>query len=282
MSGNVFKRKEIKYILEKKQYEDLMGELLTHMKVDSYGLSKILNIYLDTDDYRLIRTSLEKPKYKEKLRLRSYGIPGDDSIVFLELKKKYAGVVYKRRISMKAKEAMDYIYGSSVPEAIESTQIGKEIDHVMKLYRPKPRYFIGYDRIAMYGRSDPELRITFDFRLRYRKRRLDLREGDLGELLSGDDSVLMEIKAEGAYPIWLTRMLSKYRIYPSSFSKYGAIYQAEYDENMREIASLSGMEKDIFAGNGGRRGAEGAYAGEGGRRKTAGSAASYYAGYVTG
>ena len=61
--------------------------------------------------YRLIRASLEKPAYKEKLRLRSYGVTEPGGEVFLELKKKYKGIVYKRRITLPEDAAGEFIAG---------------------------------------------------------------------------------------------------------------------------------------------------------------------------
>lgn len=235
-SNDIFERVEVKYMMNRTQYEALRQKIAPYMAVDSYGLSKICNIYFDTDDFRLVRASLEKPVYKEKLRLRSYGIPQDDSTVFLEIKKKYDGIVYKRRVDLNCSEAMEYLQGGRKPDRIINTQIGREIDYFIKLYQPKPKMFIGYDRIAMYSlynkedSSDSPVRMTFDFNIRSREEELDLRRGDTGKHYTGEDQVLMEVKVGGAYPLWMVQAMDELGIYPLSFSKYGAVYTREYAE----------------------------------------------------
>ncbi len=100
---NVFRRYENKYLLNDRQLEALKNSLSKYMAQDAHGSYTICNIYFDTDDFLLARRSLEKPKYKEKLRLRSYGVPKGSDQVFAEIKKKYDGVVYKRRAPLRAK-----------------------------------------------------------------------------------------------------------------------------------------------------------------------------------
>ncbi|MBO4375438.1 MAG: polyphosphate polymerase domain-containing protein [Lachnospiraceae bacterium] len=233
MSNGIFERIETKYLLDRKTYVDLCVRMGDVIKIDEYGDSKILNIYFDNDGYELVRRSIEKPAYKEKLRLRTYGVPKDDTPAFIEIKKKYGGIVYKRRITLPYAEAFDYLTTGwkkdRKPDAIINTQIGREIDYFMKLYRPEPKFFIGYDRIATYSKEDPSLRITFDRNLRYRQVGCDLRNGDTGILLESDTPFLMEIKAKGAYPLWLSSTLDELGIYPASFSKYGSIYKKTYE-----------------------------------------------------
>ncbi|MBR5377332.1 MAG: polyphosphate polymerase domain-containing protein [Lachnospiraceae bacterium] len=233
MSGNIFERLETKYLMSRKTYADLCVAVGERIKIDEYGDSKILNIYFDNDTYELVRRSMEKPAYKEKLRLRTYGVPKDDTPAFIEIKKKYDGVVYKRRIELPYSEAFEYLTTGwkkgKTPEVIINTQIGREIDYFLKLYRPEPKFFIGYDRIATYSRDDPSLRITIDRNLRYRQIGCDLRKGDTGILLDGNGPILMEIKAGGAYPLWLTDILDELQIYPTSFSKYGSVYRKTYE-----------------------------------------------------
>ena len=227
-SNDIFERVEVKYMMSASDYEALRTRIEPYMAVDSYGLSTICNIYFDTDDFRLIRESLEKPVYKEKLRLRSYGVPKDDSTVFLEIKKKFDGIVYKRRVELKCCEAMEYLRGGRKPDSIINTQIGREIDYFINLYHPVPKMFIGYDRIAMFGTQDSSIRMTFDFNIRSREEKLDLRSGDDGEHFTGEGQVLMEVKVGGAYPMWMVKAFDALEIYPVSFSKYGAIYSKEY------------------------------------------------------
>jgi hypothetical protein len=217
-----FKRVEKKYLLTPQQYEKLVQGIAPYVKPDTYSNYSICNIYYDTDDYQLIRSSLEKPIYKEKLRMRSYGIPGDNDKVFIELKKKFDGVVYKRRVVMGAKDAVNYIDHNIQPT--ESGQVNHEIDWFMKSYQPKPKVFISYDREAYAGIEIPDLRITFDTNLRWRETELDLRCGNYGAPLL-DDEILMEIKIPGSVPLWLAHMLSDLKIFPGTFSKYGEYYK---------------------------------------------------------
>lgn len=218
-----FQRFEKKYLLTRAQYDALLEGMRPYLQPDEYGRYTICNIYYDTDDYRLIRASLDKPVYKEKLRLRSYCVPGDGDNVFVELKKKFDGVVYKRRVVMTAAEAADYLSGVSRPR--EEGQICHEIDWFLRSYRPTPKVFLAYDREALAGREEPELRVTFDTALRWRTDDLDLRRGDRGQPLLSGDQVLMEVKLPGAAPLWLSHLLSETGVFPASFSKYGTCYR---------------------------------------------------------
>lgn len=218
-----FKRYEKKYMLTPDQLTRMLAGISGHMRADEFGRYTICNIYYDTDDFQLIRASLEKPVYKEKLRMRSYGVPGSRDEVFVELKKKYDGVVYKRRTAMKAADAVSYIHDGAVPK--RENQICHEIDWFMRSYHPKPKVFIAYDRTAFAGLDNPDLRLTFDTNLRWRDRDLDLRAGDYGEPLLVSGQTLMEIKIPGTTPVWLAHLLSEIGAFPTSFSKYGTCYQ---------------------------------------------------------
>ena len=220
-----FRRTEKKYLLTQGQYKALRRALDRYMQVDEYGMSTILSVYYDTEDYELIRRSEEKPVYKEKLRLRSYGVPKDGDAVFLEIKKKVQGVVYKRRVTLTAAEAAEYLSGGKKPEG--KGQILEEIDWFLHRYRPMPRAVISTDRLALFGREDDKLRVTFDFNPRWRTDHLDLRDGAEGESLLPPGQVLMEVKLPQAAPLWLTRILSEMKLYPASFSKYGTCYREE-------------------------------------------------------
>ena len=222
MIQSCFRRYEKKYLLTEKQYEAMRAGMAPYMKADLYPRYSISNIYYDTEGYDLIRASLEKPVYKEKLRLRSYGVPGWCDPVFVEIKKKFDGVVYKRRVTMQMQNADRYLKGF---KRGDGSQISREIDYFMQLYRPQPKAFISYDREAYAAADGGELRITFDTALRARSNDLDLRSGDHGILLLKEDLYLMEIKIPGAAPLWLARLLSENGIFPTSFSKYGAYYK---------------------------------------------------------
>jgi len=220
MANDIFKRVEVKYRLSKEQYDLIRLRLEPYMQDDEYGLSTIQSIYYDSEKYDLIRESLEKPVYKEKLRLRAYGTDvNDDTRVYLELKKKYEGIVYKRRISLSYKEAIDYMEKGRYPET--DSQILKEIDYFMVYYRPTNRTYISYDRIAMFGKENPDLRITFDKNIRCEFNKMNFESSDNYKDLLKPGERLMEIKVPGAMPLWMASILSELKIYPSSFSKYG-------------------------------------------------------------
>lgn len=234
-----FKRYEKKYMLTPEQYRAMIQGMAFYMRPDEHPRYTIGNVYYDTADYELIRTSLEKPVYKEKLRVRSYGVPADDGLAFVELKKKFDGVVYKRRVTMTAAEAANWLRGGRAPResrprkevscsadsAFVRGQISREIDWFMRSYHPAPAVYIAYDREAYAGIENSELRITFDRGLRWRDTDVDLRRGDGCKPILRGDQILMEIKIPGAAPLWLAHLLSENHIVATSFSKYGAYYQ---------------------------------------------------------
>ncbi len=220
-----FKRYEKKYLLSARKYELLWDRLREHLVPDRFHRSTVCSIYYDSDDFSLIRHSLDRPVYKEKLRLRSYNVPGPGGEVFVELKKKYKGVVYKRRVRMSAAEAERYLAGQSRPS--EDGQILREIDFFLQTHEVSPKAFIACEREAWVDREEPELRITFDRNLRWRDTDLHLTAGSGGEPLLPDGEVLMEIKIPGAAPMWLAHLLSELEIFPTSFSKYGTCYRQD-------------------------------------------------------
>ena len=225
MSGyiDVFKRTEIKYILSRDQYRKLFSFLEGFAKVDEYGKTRINNIYFDTSNYKLIRTSLEKPIYKEKLRLRTYGSTNDNTNSFIEIKKKYDGIVYKRRVSGEYKRAYDYLVNGAKP--LDDSQISREIEGFLYMYEGlRPAMRISYDRVAMAGIKDKDFRVTFDTNIQWNKNDLDLRKDADGIPILKDGQYMMEIKVANAMPIELTRKLSELKIFPASFSKYGRGY----------------------------------------------------------
>lgn len=218
----VFRRYEMKYLMTKWQRDQLLKKMETYMMADRFGHSEIRNLYYDTDSYQLIRASMERPTYKEKLRLRSYGQVNSSSQVFAELKKKYMGVVYKRRISADYSDALRYLRGES---PFPDCQIGREIAYTFLHYGcPEPKVFLAYDRDAFCERGGGELRITFDEDIRCRTNQLTLAGDSFGIPLMASDQVLMELKTPDALPMWLVRALSDMEIRKGSFSKYGSAY----------------------------------------------------------
>ena len=233
-----FKRIEKKYLLSEAQYDALFEKIGAHLRPDEYGRSTVLSLYLDTPDFRIIRSSVEAVDYKEKLRLRSYGTAREDSTVFLELKKKTGGVVYKRRVSMSLAEAENYLRTGVKPY---ESQIMSEIDWAMRLYgRPQPRAMIACEREAWFDEEHPDLRLTFDRNIRYRESGLQLSRGSAGIGLLPDRTVLLEIKTAGAMPLWLARALDKEGILPGSFSKYGAAYARMLEERKSPVPIAEG------------------------------------------
>ena len=228
-----FQRHEIKYLLKEHTYQQLRTRLEGKTAEDQYGKTTICNIYFDTPDARLVRNSLEKPVYKEKLRLRSYGVPEKCSEAFAELKKKYKGVVYKRREKMVLSEAWDYLCRWKRPGF--DTQILHEIDWLLAYYKNLvPAMYISYERIALCGLEDPDLRLTFDSHILWRDSQLELSKGAWGQELLEPGVRLMEIKIAGAMPLWLGELLDELTVYPISFSKYGRAYQERAAQKTEE------------------------------------------------
>lgn len=239
----VFKRKEIKYLLSREERDALLPILKAYMEPDAFAHSSISNLYYNTPDFRMVRRSLEKPIYKEKLRLRSYGTPKDTSTVFPEIKKKAMGIVYKRRISLPYQKAISFLSGQQIASAdtcdkttqqIPSTdmcdgttrQIFHELDWMLASYEDlAPKVFLSYERDSYKGISDPSFRLTLDQDILFRTDRLDLREGAFGEAILLPDQTLMEVKISNAAPLWLAQALSEIGIFPVSFSKYGRAYE---------------------------------------------------------
>lgn len=221
---STFKRYELKYKITRAQKEKLLDLMKSYMTLDEYGHSTIRNIYFDTDDYRLIRTSIDKPVYKEKLRVRSYEKANKKTKVFVELKKKYDHVVYKRRVCLPEKEAVDWLSGKKHC-GLES-QIVDEIDYVLDHYNGlKPVLFLSYEREAFYSNDGSDFRVTFDENILCHQNNLSLEDEAYGKKILDDELVLMELKCSGGLPLWMTSFLSKEKIFKTSFSKYGTAYK---------------------------------------------------------
>lgn len=234
---NIFERYELKYLLTPKQKDAIFSGMQNYMQGDQYQNSTICNIYFDTPDFLLIRRSLEKPLYKEKLRMRSYGISKPDSTIFVELKKKYKSVVYKRRTSMTQSQAEHYLCkGYSLKH---SSQITREIDYFCDFYQNlQPTVFLSYQREAFSGIYEEDLRITFDENILWRQEQLSLCTGIYGTAILPPGTTLMEIKTAGAMPLWLTKILSEHHIYKTSFSKYGKAYEAILQARLHHTGGL--------------------------------------------
>ncbi len=227
----IFKRTEKKYMLSDSQYEALIQIIGDRLTPDAHGRSTVISTYLDTPDFLLIRNSIDAVSYKEKLRLRCYGNTSPDSTAFLEIKKKYMGVVYKRRISLKRGDALKYIYGETRPP---EQQIVKEIDYALSLYNhPLPMIDIACERDAFFSPEAKSLRLTFDRNIRYRR----YGANDF-TVIQPKNTVLLEIKTANAMPLWLSETLSKNRIFPAPYSKYATAYR-DYLLNADKQKSLA-------------------------------------------
>lgn len=218
-----FKRYEKKYLLTPDEYARIRARLAPYIEQDDYFSSTVCSVYYDTENYEFIRRSIDAPVYKEKLRLRSYNVPSADGEVFVELKKKYKGVVYKRRVMMTADMARRYLACEYSPP--DDNQMMREISWFLHCNAVKPRVFIASDREAYRAIDDAELRITFDRSIRWRDNQLDLTCGSHGEELLPDGYVLMELKLPDSAPLWLAHMLSEEALFPRGFSKYGECYK---------------------------------------------------------
>lgn len=249
MAIEVFNRCEKKYLLSKKQYDELLKVLKEYMDYDVYNKTgevyKICNIYYDTDNHDLIRKSISKPVYKEKLRVRGYGDIALGDKVFVEIKKKCKGVVNKRRTAMKLEDAMWYLEGkidASVviaknPEV--NRQVLKEIDYFKRINHIKPMVYLSYERMAYVAKEDKDFRVTFDVNITTRREDVALHKGSFGKKLLPEDVYLMEVKVPGAVPMWFAKCLSQLKIYPTSFSKYGTEYMIFLHEEAAKCAKTA-------------------------------------------
>lgn len=208
--------------MNQKQYESFLKKINDYVEEDKYFKYKICSIYFDTNNYDLIRNSLEKPIYKEKVRIRSYGKVENEDKIFFEIKKKYKGITNKRRITLTYENLKNYLNKNKIPDN-SNIQIFNELDYLMNYYELKPKVFISYDRISFISKENKNLRITFDNNLNYRLNELNL-DDEKGKTFNNDKYIL-EIKTLDSFPIWLVKALSELEIYPTSFSKYGSIYK---------------------------------------------------------
>lgn len=218
-----FNRIEKKYVLDEYQYHVLIDEFSNYLSEDKYHYSEITSIYYDLDDFRMLSRSIEHPDFKEKIRIRTY-----EKDTFLEIKRKLNDIVYKRRIKVDYPAILDienYNFGD--------TQIEKEITSMLNYYPGlKPRFYINVKRYA-YVNKKYGLRITFDLDLNYRRNNMTLVKDGTESMIS--NKVIMEIKANGAYPVWLCRILDNHHAYPRGFSKVGEAYLKELEVNRNEF-----------------------------------------------
>ena len=248
---SVFKRYEIKYMVTARQKDRILKAMEPYMEMDKFGRSTVRNIYFDTDDFVLARHSIARPDFKEKLRVRCYSKADTDSTVFVELKRKFDGVVYKRRVGLGEADAMRWMTGAEDSAGTGrltagSPQVTNEIEHFKSMYKGlKPVLYLSYDREAYRMKTGAnasdggaEFRVTFDSNIRCRESDLTLRSEAYGTDMLDQGMFLMELKCPGAIPLWMTKVLSEERIYKTSFSKYGKAYCSFMSETPEERAHM--------------------------------------------
>jgi hypothetical protein len=224
---DVFQRVEDKYRISRREAREILNEMKGYIKKDQYFQYTVHNIYYDSPDSQMIISSLNSDRFKEKLRLRCYEQPSDDTLCFLETKKKFGDIVYKKRIALNHKEAMAYLNEGIMHHVDNNT--ADEIDYLINYYSCVPKTLILYDRTCFSAVNEADVRVTFDANIRYRNDDINLTERGDEKLLAGND-VIMEIKAMNRYPMWLVRILSERKLYKHSFSKYGMIYRQNYQD----------------------------------------------------
>ncbi len=252
MATEIFNRIENKYLLNEVQLNAIEMVLKENMTADSHSkdgaMYTITNVYYDTVDNNLIRVSLDKPKYKEKIRLRSYGVPTMDEEVFVEIKKKVNGLVNKRRTKLKLYEAEFFLKTNKLPVIKDymNKQVLNEIAYFIEKNKISPSVYIAYDRKAYFGKDDNDLRLTIDTNIRTRRDDLSVALGDYGCQLLDKGMYLMEIKSSKSMPMWLVNILSEKNIHKTSFSKYGVEYKKLLKENMGVVNDHYHLETDYL------------------------------------
>ena len=239
MAIKVFNRVEKKYLITTAKKKRLLKVIKNHMEKDKYFQSEVSNLYFDNDNYDLIIQSIERPEFKEKLRARSY--EGYDR-VFLEIKTKLKGkddnVGYKRRVMITHKDFDELIskktnlvdLASRSIETANDLQIAKEVDYLIGHFDLKPKILLTYNRESY--KSENDLRITFDEKLKYRYKNLNLNKAKRDRIYFKDKhNIIMEIKASNGIPSWLCEIMSEENIYPQQFSKIGKVYEKLRKEN---------------------------------------------------
>lgn len=238
--ANIFVRHEKKFLINQEQMNLILDKFGSDLVLDEFcqdeGFSYINNIYFDTPGNDVIRESVSRPIYKEKLRLRSYSIlKSDEENAYLEIKKKYDGIGNKRRIKLKYKDAMDFVLNKTLPSFDDyvSKEIALEINEFLKRNEVIPAIFISSKRKAFYGKDDKDFRLTFDFDVKYRRDNVSLLDG-YGTNFLENGQIIMEVKFKDSIPFDFIEFLSNLGIYKTRFSKYGKIYEKELKNKYKE------------------------------------------------
>lgn len=172
MAIEIFRRREQKYLITTSQYKELNQKLSIYMRPDRFGVDgkyTVSSLYFESKDHKIYYETKNKLKYRQKLRLRTYNDTALDGTAFFEIKQKHKNVVNKRRVLLPLYEAYSYLrenkrcledYETSNPQVL------REIDYFRNFYQLEPEMIVSYDRHALHGLKDADLRITFDFDLR--------------------------------------------------------------------------------------------------------------------
>ena len=228
MAITIIDRMEQKYFISFDKYKELMDRIEDKLVKDRYFDERIYNIYFDNDEYEFIIKSLDKPLYKEKVRLRSYSEAKEGTNVFLEIKKKFMGHGNKRRVVIDYNDAINYIDNNIIPDT--NKQIMYELDYTFKKNNLKPKISLTYDRLSYAFKEDESYRVTFDTNIRYSNKKLDLVNIDDEDSLF-NDGYIMEVKTLKGYPTWFSKALNELKIYPTSYSKVGEAYKKLKERN---------------------------------------------------
>lgn len=223
---SAFNRYEQKFLIPIDQIDHIKEQIGPYVTQDdnaSLSHYTICNIYYDTTNDEIIKRSVSKPMFKEKLRLRCYGEPKQGDIMFLEIKKKLNGFVNKRRTSISYEDACMLIHEKVMPikKSYHNSQVLNEIYFYVKNKQLIPRISLSYDREAYYAIDDESIRLTFDYNMTSRRDNVNLGRTHEDTLIVQDERAILEVKTTGALPLWLTNILTANQIYPNSFSKYG-------------------------------------------------------------
>ena len=242
MAKHTFERREKKMLIDNSAVDDFVNDILEYMTPDEYNVGgepyMISNIYFDDDGDNVIRHSVSKPLFKEKLRIRSYGVPDKDTKVYIEIKRKLKGVGTKRRAKLPLWQLNEYLETGKHPEDIKyiNEQVLCEVDYYRSTYNVYPKVYISYMRNAYFGKDNKKLRLTLDRDITVRRYDLDLSLGSYGDKLLPEGKALLEIKFEGAVPLWFARVMSKYSLNFLSYSKYGTEFkQTQRKQNFLEV-----------------------------------------------
>ena len=235
-----FSRYEFKFPVKYDDMDRMLDDLAPYVGQDEHtdenGYYTISSIYLDNDTWQCFYETINRDKYRQKVRLRVYGSVDNNSICFFELKAKFKGLVGKRRVKMRLGDAMTFIKECNAghdPDIntfeCSNRQILKELKHIILTKSLKPTVVVSYERLALFSKDDPDLRITFDVNIRTRDTELDLTKGTGGDYVTSEDTAILEVKTSKNIPYWLVGILKKYNYKDQTFSKYCSHF-SKYNE----------------------------------------------------